>query len=117
MIITQIQHWHYYDKVIIMEEHCHAIVMMDIYKKKQKNFGGDVYLFDLYTDEQYRRQGLAKALMAEAEKVAREYGKTAIFLEWDKKETPYEILDWYMSLGYDETEFGPTTALLKKELK
>jgi ribosomal protein S18 acetylase RimI-like enzyme len=112
---VQTQYWLTYDKVIIVGEH--ASVQLQFFKKKQKEWGGNVWLYSLYTDEEYRRQGCAKEVMAKAEEIVRQYGYKEIFLEWDKRCTPLEIFAWYERLGYDEIEFGINTSLMKKALK
>ena len=91
-----------------------GVVELAVYKHGEHE--GEALVWNLYVDEDHRRKGLARKLMDEAHKTAKHLGAKVTALEWSLKESPYWVFDWYCRLGYDEKEFGPGNALMKRPL-
>jgi ribosomal protein S18 acetylase RimI-like enzyme len=68
-----------------------------------------VYLSDLFVDDQYRKNGIAKLLMKAAEKFALEFGAVAIDLQTAHTNTKAQKL--YESLGYEQDQAYRTYTL------
>lgn len=62
--------------------------------------GRDAFLDELYVEPDRRGQGIGRALVAYAERVAREDGARALHLEADHGNQP--AADLYRSLGYED---------------
>ena len=91
-----------------------GVVELAVYKHGEHE--GEALVWNLYVDEGHRRNGLARELMDEAHKTAKHLGVKVTALEWSLKDSPHWVLDWYCRLGYDEKEFGPGNALMKRPL-
>ena len=89
-----------------------GVVELAVYKHGEHE--GEALVWNLYVDEEHRRKGLARQLMDESHKTAKHLGAKTTALEWSLKESPYWVFDWYTRLGYDEKEFGPGNALMKR---
>lgn len=118
---TYITEWNDKDNVIISlwnDEHVVSeqvgVVELAVYKNGEHE--GEALVWNLYVDEVHRRKGLARSLMDEAHKTAKHLGAKTTALEWSLKESPYWVIEWYCRLGYDEKEFGPGNALMKRPL-
>jgi GNAT superfamily N-acetyltransferase len=119
---TYITEWKYKDNVIISMWHQNeldymeqvGVVELAVYKHGEHE--GEALVWNLYVDEPHRRKGLARKLMDEAHKTAKHLGSKVTALEWSLKESPQWVFDWYCRLGYDEKEFGPGNALMKRPL-
>lgn len=91
-------------------------VQIDLCHRDDSRFGRTAFIWDLYVQEKYRRQGIAKLLMNHAIKRAKNFGFTSATLEWELGNTPREIAWWYASLGFKEKEFSNNYALMVKQL-
>lgn len=109
------QYWSAYTRYLMTHEA--GSIMLELFPETQKNFGGTAYIWGLYVAEPHRRKGIATMLLDQAEHIARKEGHDAVFLEWEEKNTPYEILQWYMRRGYDAIALAPHNCLLKKTLR
>ena len=89
-----------------------GVVELAVYKHGEHE--GETLVWNLYVNEEHRRKGLARNLMNEAHKTAKHLGAKVTALEWSLKESPYWVIEWYSRLGYDEKEFGPGNALMKR---
>lgn len=77
---------------------------------------GEALIWNLHVLEPLRGFGYGRRLLAEAEETARLSGCHTTVMEWDGKDSPRWVLDWYFRRGYDEKEFGRDCALLKKTI-
>ena len=118
---TYITEWKDKDNVIISLWHYDydsseqvGVVELAVYKHGEHE--GEALVWNLYVNEDHRRKGLARKLMDEAHKTAKHLGVKVTALEWSLKESPYWVIEWYTRLGYDEKEFGPGNALMKRPL-
>ena len=119
---TYITEWKDKDNVIISLWHLNerddteqvGVVELAVYKHGEHE--GEALVWNLYVDEPHRRKGLARELMDEAHKTAKHLGVKVTALEWSLKDSPHWVLDWYHRLGYDEKEFGPGNALMKRPI-
>lgn len=96
----QKQEWKEYTRYFISDEY--GSVMLNLYDKPQE-CGSKLYtawIWELYVCPQYRRKGHAKLLLKEAERIALENGHKDVYMAWDAKETPRDILDFYVRSGY-----------------
>ena len=78
---------------------------------------GEAYLWNLFVNPECRGRGYARILMQAAYDRAQESGCHTCVLEWDMKESPRWVFQWYTRLGYDEKEFGHDNALMKLPIK
>lgn len=96
----QKQEWKEYTRYSISDEY--GSVMLNLYNEPQK-CGSKLYtawIWGLYVCPEYRRKGYAKLLLKVAERIALENGHKDVYMEWDVKETPRDILDFYVRNGY-----------------
>jgi len=98
--MTQIQRqkWHDYTRYVIFDT-SGGSVQLELYPEIQK-FGGTAFIYALWVDKSCRRRGMAKRLLDRAEGIAKQEGHEAVMLEWELKDTPIEILEWYKRRGY-----------------
>ena len=108
-VIISLWHWVDFDNDTPEQV---GVVELAVYKHGEHE--GEALVWNLYVDEGHRRKGLARKLMDEAHKTAKHLGVKTTALEWSLKESPYWVFDWYTRLGYDEKEFGPGNALMKR---
>lgn len=66
---------------------------LDMYMKKDK----EIYLYDLAVEQQYRRQGIARLLIASLKGYARENNISTIFVEAHDEDV--EAVEFYKSLN------------------
>ena len=118
---TYITEWKDKDNVIISlwnDEHDVSeqvgVVELAVYKHGEHE--GEALVWNLYVDEDHRRNGLARKLMDEAHKTAKHLGAKVTVLEWSLEESPHWVIEWYFRLGYDDKEFGTGYALMKRPL-
>ena len=113
MMITQQQIWRDYIKYLIADEF--GSVLMELYDKEQ-NFGGTAFIYGLWVEPLYRNMKQGRNLLRIAEFTAKREGHKAVFLEWEEKDSPKWVLEWYMRLGYYKVASDEDGCLLKKEL-
>lgn len=68
--------------------------------EKYEQERSEIYIYDLAVDKNFRRQGIARALIDHLKKVAKEMGAWMIFVQADRVDTPAVML--YESLGTRE---------------
>lgn len=81
-----------------------ASVQIELYDTPQK-WGKTAFIYSLWVDEYCRRQGKAAALLDEAERIVKQAGHKTAVMEWEYKNTPRAILDYYFRRGYEEIIF------------
>lgn len=74
------------------------------------------YIYNLYVQPNFRRKGLATALLKQAEMRIKQNGRNIAALEWERKESDRFVISWYARNGYEEKEFSNEAALLMKNL-
>ena len=89
-----------------------GVVELAVYKHGEHQ--GEALVWNLHVNEDHRRKGLARKLMDEAHKTAKHLGAKVTALEWSLDESPHWVIEWYFRLGYDDKEFGPGYALMKR---
>lgn len=116
-LIEAISLWNSTDclRLTIVDEKGRGKVQVDLLNN-YKDYGDCAYIWDLYVQKEYRRQGLARELMQYAIQRAKDFGYTTILLEWDERDTPIEIADWYRSIGFEDKEFSKGYSLMIKKL-
>lgn len=92
-------------------------VQVELYDQQQ-DWGGTAWIYGLWVEPMYRRQGKADELITVAEDLAAQYGHKSVMLEWKQEDTPVEVLKWYLRRGYTEREFSSKGDyyLLEKQL-
>ena len=103
-MMIQIQNWESSQKIVVVDEINHGTVQVEIpkpgeYKDKYYQHA-DCAIYNLWVDEKYRKQGVARLLMETAEKEAKKLGCKSVQLEWNDKDTELFVLAWYKRLGY-----------------
>lgn len=92
-------------------------VQVDLLNYDNEDYGCTAFVWDLFVRPEHRRKGIAKELMQYALKRAKEYGFSTATLEFNLEDTPREIAWWYASIGFKDTEFSETYALMVKKLQ
>lgn len=116
-MIEQRQDWHDLTRYLLMSNG--GSVQLELFHEPQGRFGYTAYIYGLWVNKPRRRRGSATLLLNRAEEIARQAGHQAVFLTWDRKDTPLEILSWYMNRGYNQIAYAPPShdsLLLKKQL-
>lgn len=116
--MEQRQRWFDHTRVLITTTDDRGSIQLNLYDTEQE-FGGTAAIYALWVDPQFRRNGYAKTLLKRAEEIALISGHTSVYMEWELRETPREVLDWYFSWGYDVREVYKVGehVLLEKKLK
>ena len=101
--MIQIQDWRYDKKIVVVDEINHGTVQVEVpkpgeYKDKYYQHA-DCAIYNLWVDEKYRKQGVARLLMETAEKEAKKLGCKSVQLEYDKDSESF-VLQWYKRIGY-----------------
>lgn len=91
-------------------------VQLDLYDNPQGEYGVRAYIYALWVEKPYRRQGRASYLLRRAEEIAKCQGHKVVYLEWSRAEAPCEICHWYERRGYEAVSFSKSYALMKKDL-
>lgn len=114
------QHWFDFDRIIITDEANNASVQLEIFRKDDKvrheHYKADCLLYALWVNERYREDGAARKLMGKALLMAKELGCKCVALEYDCREAPEWVREWYERIGFEEKEFGRFESLMVKQL-
>lgn len=116
MHMIQVQKWLFGTRILIVDGNSRGSVMLEIPQDKSKMGGADVWLYSLWVDRKYRKQGVARSLMELAESYAKHKGYKKIALEWDNREAPRWVKVWYEKRGYETSAFGRHNCLMIKKL-
>lgn len=114
MIHIQKQTWEHMTLYLLTTDD--GSVQLGIYDKPCED-NVQAYICKLWVDEEYRRKGIATALLNTAEELARRENMTAVYLDWNGRVTPRWTLDWYFRREYNDVAFGKDNALMKLTLK
>lgn len=116
--MEQKQIWHDHIRILITTSDDKGSIQLNLYDAKQ-DFGGTAVIYALWVDPLFRRQKYASKLLTRAEDLAKVSGHDSVFMEWELEDTPKEILDWYLSIGYRLRKFNTdgSYALLEKALE
>ena len=118
--MIQLQTWGDFDRILITNEQHHGSVQVDIptvdKDKWMERYQADALIYALWVDEPHRGHEVGLHLLEAAEEQARKHGAKTVALEWDRRDTPEWVLDWYERLGYEEKAFGRYSSLLVKAL-
>ncbi len=119
--MIQMQHWFGVDRILITDEAGNASVLLDLFPKgkdqgRSEHYKADGLVWALWVDKPFRKHGVARRLMAVAEKHAIAYGCKSLALEHDNREAPFWTKRWYERLGYMERAFGKHCSLMVKQL-
>lgn len=97
----QKQEWKEFTRYLIFDEY--GSVMINLYNEPQKcgSKSYTAWIWGLYVCPEHRRNGHAKLLLKEAERIALENGNKDVFMAWDAEETSKEIFDFYCRKGYE----------------
>lgn len=96
-----------------------ASVQMEFYPESEiiNGYRVDCYISHLWVDKDFRKLGLASALLRKCEEIAEEHNVDYAYLEWFERDTPREVMDkLYIQRGYDDVCFGRDSALLRKPI-
>lgn len=115
--MEQKQRWHDHTRVLITTTDDRGSIQLNLYDTEQE-FGGSAAIYALWVDPQFRRNGYAKTLLRRAEEIALNSGHASVYMEWELRETPREVLNWYLSCGYKVREeyVAGENILLEKKL-
>ena len=101
--MIQIQDWKCDKKIVVVDEVNHGTVQVEVpkpgeYKDKYYQHA-DCAIYNLWVDERYRKQGVARLLMETAVEEAKKLGCKSVQLEYDKSSESF-VLEWYKRIGY-----------------
>ena len=101
--MIQIQDWKCDKKIVVVDEVNHGTVQVEVpnpgeYKDKYYQHA-DCAIYNLWVDDKYRKQGVARLLMETAEKEAKKLGCKSVQLEYDNESESF-VLQWYKRIGY-----------------
>lgn len=118
ILFEQRQPWSEFTRYIIANRH--ASIQLEVFPKVQ-DWGGRCWMYGLFTDPQHRRKYYAREVLGRAEQLAKEEHCDSITIEWRAADTPKEVLEWYMRLGYkiysSPTKDGTIFCLRKRFIK
>ncbi len=118
-MMIQRQVWSDKVRYLIADEY--GSVMVELYDEPQQwgEHYGTAWIWGLYIFPHSRRKGHARRLLEEVEHIAAKAGHKDVFLQWEERNTPREILDFYKRQGYCEVEADSdrTEITLCKQLK
>ena len=86
-------------------------------KSYKEIYKTDALLSSLWVGKEERRAGLGLTLMKAAELYALMVGCNTIALEYNNRETPKWVRQWYERLGYEEKVFGRYYSLMVKQIE
>lgn len=110
----QLQHWPDYTRCLLTSGY--ASVQMEMYEDRQW-FGGTLFLYALWVNEDARLQGHGTAMLKLAEETAIKHGHKTIHLEYNPKSSPKAILEWYLRNGYEKLGcYRDRNVMLRKDL-
>ena len=122
--MIQVQEWPGLCRLLIVpSESESASVQLDIFnndemgKSYKEKYEADALLSSLWVGKEERRAGLGLILMKAAELYALMVGCNTIALEYDNRETPKWVRQWYERLGYEEKVFGRYYSLMVKQIE
>lgn len=103
-MLIQRQVWHDHTRYLIADEY--GSVMLDLYDNPVHSGSsyGEAWIWGLYVCPCHRRKGHARRLLEEAEFYAAKEGFKEARLQWEIKNTPREVLDFYKRQGYVEID-------------
>ena len=116
MITIQEQTWHTRTLYLLITEGVGSC-QLDIYTDEHVENGVKACIHNLWVVDEFRKGGTASELMYAAEGLARSAGVDAVYLEWDSRDTPRWVLEWYRRRGYDEVELDCSGCLMKLTFK
>lgn len=103
-------------RLTIVTDGGEAKIQVDLLYRDNEEYGCTAYIWDLYVQEEHRRNGIGKDLMRYALQRAKDFGFSTATLEWDMEDSTREVARWYARLGFEEKEFGDSYALMVKQL-
>ena len=122
--MIQVQEWPGLCRLLIVPSEAEsASVQLDIFnndemgKSYKEIYKTDALLSSLWVGKEERRAGLGLTLMKAAELYALMVGCNTIALEYNNRETPKWVRQWYERLGYEEKVFGRYYSLMVKQIE
>lgn len=92
-----------------------GIIEVRLFRGESK-YKGEAYIWNLWVSEGHRRKGCGRALLSDALNLAMLDGCRAVMLEWDRRDSPQWVFDWYTRQGFDEREFSEGYAMMVKDM-
>ena len=112
MMYIHFQQWFTLDLCVIADEY--GTVTLEHYKAPVDCVQN--YICNLSVDHHLRGKGHGRKLLQQAEKIAWAKGFEDVYLEWDSRDTPKWVLNWYLRNGYEEVKRNIYKRLLKKKI-
>ncbi len=91
-----------------------GIIEVKIYHGEHK---GEAYIWNLSVSESHRGKGYGRVLLNKALYLVEGEDCTTAALEWDERDTPYWVYEWYGRKGFEEKGFSRGYALMIKKMK
>lgn len=104
--------------VISLYEKCdlYQIGIVEVRVFKTGDHKGEALVWNLYVHDTHRGKGYGRVLLSDAYDAAMLADCKKIVLEWDLRDSPQWVFDWYVREGFEEKEFGRGYALMEKEI-
>ncbi len=120
--MIQEQHWYGVDRVLITDEEYDASVQLDIFPKgkdegRSEHYNADCLVWGLWVDKNYRGLEVGEQLMSAAITNAKLHDCKSIAIEYDNRDTPEWVKNWYERMGFKEVAFGRHSSLMVKQLE
>lgn len=107
----------YDDVVVSLCENNEQVGIIKIRIFKDGKYKGEAYLWNIYIDKEHRGKGGGRTLLYKAIDISRQAGCEKATLDWNNKEFPNWVFDWYVRNGFKEEKFGDDWAFMAKKLK
>mgnify|MGYP002621768136 CR=1 FL=1 len=95
----------------------YQIGIVEVRVFKTGDHKGEAFIWNLYVCDTHRGKGYGRVLLSDAYDVAMLADCKKEILEWDLRDSPHWVYDWYVREGFEEKEFGKGYALMVKEIK
>jgi GNAT superfamily N-acetyltransferase len=112
-VVVQQQSWYKLTRYLLTLDG--ASVQLATYPFPQGIHKITACIFQLWTNEDKRRQGKARKLLETAERIAKQYGHKEVHIYASLSEIPMSIFQWLDRCGYKEVSHSDGL-LMKKEL-
>lgn len=118
-LIIQEQKWNGFIRYIVLDKY--GSIIMDLFDEPQQWWRnstntGTAWFWSLFVLPEFRMQGHAKRLIAEAERMIFEKGHKSVYACVEERLTPHEILDFYIRQKYFVVEKSKEGVMIKKYL-
>lgn len=115
-LIEECQEWHTQTRYVITAGEMGS-VQLALYNSKEPTYlRNKAYVYNLWVNENFRKEGMGTKLLKRAEEIAQRYGYRYIHLDWSPYDSKQWTCDWYIRQDYNGTQMLDGTIMFVKEL-